>query len=166
MTETPRIEDRPARPYASTRRTVTLDGFAEIADRIPEMIGILAERGIAPAAGPFFRYRTFATDRPIEVEAGVPVAVAFPGDDRLECAELPAGRYAIVHHHGHPDQLLGVFDDLLAWGAEQGIIWDAVETPEGTRWGCRTEAMLTDPRVEPDLNKWESEISLRLADSD
>jgi len=53
---------------------------------------------------------------------------------------------------------------VLTWAQERRLVWDA--TPDGgrQRWGCRLESYRTDPRVEPDLNSWDTELALRLAD--
>jgi hypothetical protein len=34
----------------------------------------------------------------------------------------------------------------------------------GERWGCRLENYLTDPRQEPDMSKWVTQLAFRLAD--
>jgi hypothetical protein len=34
----------------------------------------------------------------------------------------------------------------------------------GERWGCRLESYLTDPRQEPDMSKWVTQLAFRLAD--
>jgi len=53
---------------------------------------------------------------------------------------------------------------VLTWAQDRGLVWDA--TPDGGRQrrGCRLEGYLTDPRVEPDVNSWDTELALRLAD--
>jgi hypothetical protein len=68
------IVDRPDQPYVAVRRTITMQTFPEIADRLPGLFGWLAERGIAPAGPPFFRYLVIDMERELDVEAGVPVA--------------------------------------------------------------------------------------------
>jgi len=45
--------------------------------------------------------------RELEVEAGVPVAVAVHGDAQVSSGVLPAGRYATLTHVGHPGELPG-----------------------------------------------------------
>ena len=34
----------------------------------------------------------------------------------------------------------------------------------GDRWGSRLEIHLTDPRQEPDMSKWQTQLAFRLAD--
>jgi hypothetical protein len=52
---------------------------------------------------------------------------------------------------------------LLAWAADRDLTWDMTDTDRGQRWGCRLEVYRTDPREQPDLNKWETDLVFRLA---
>jgi hypothetical protein len=53
---------------------------------------------------------------------------------------------------------------LLAWAAEQRLSFDFTQTSAGAMWGCRLEIYHTDPAVEPDMNKWETDLVFRVAD--
>jgi len=53
---------------------------------------------------------------------------------------------------------------LLAWADAQGLAWDKSDAGSGEQWGCRLEVFNTDPANEPDMDKWETELSFRLAD--
>ena len=167
MAKQPRIEERTAQPFVGVRGRVTWDTFGQIADRLPEIVGWLGERGIPLADGPFFKYETFDPDdryREFEVVAGVPVGerVRIATDD-LFADVLPAGRYVAVTHVGHPDELFDVAATVLKWAAAKGLEWDMERSAEGGEvWGCRLESYKTDPRVEPDLHKWETELAFRL----
>ena len=102
--------------------------------------------------------------RELEIEAGVPLAAAVDGDDHVVAGVLPAGRYATVTHTGHPSELVDVTGALLDWAAEQGLTWDISPAEDGDRWGARVEFYLTDPREEPDMSKWQTQLAFRLAD--
>jgi effector-binding domain-containing protein len=158
------IVDRPAQPYVAVRRTVTMQTFPEIADRLPELFGWLAERGVDPAGAPFFRYHLIDMERELDVEAGVPVAAPVDADGEVLADVLPAGRYAATTHVGHPDELIAVTGAFLDEAAARGLTFDATETERGTRWGCRLEVLLTNPAEQPDPNKWETTLAFRLAD--
>ncbi|MER7106415.1 GyrI-like domain-containing protein [Streptomyces sp. NPDC000229] len=161
----PVVVERAEQPYVFMRRSVRMDGFARIADRLPELVGWLAARGIEVADAPFFRFNTVDMAGESEVEAGVPVASPPPepeGD--IGVALLPAGRYATLTHVGHPDQLLAAAAALRKWADERGLEWDMREVDGVERWGCRIESYRTDPRVEPDPSRWETELAFRLAD--
>jgi effector-binding domain-containing protein len=86
------------------------------------------------------------------------------GDGRVIAGVLPAGRYVIMRHVGHPDELMAATGSLLDWAAEQGLTWDVSPSPAGDRWGARLEIYHSDPDVEPDMTKWETELVFRLAD--
>ncbi|MEO3886145.1 GyrI-like domain-containing protein [Nonomuraea sp. B5E05] len=160
----PQIVECPERPYVGVRGTITMTTFGLVADRIGEIIGWLAQRGHAPAGAPFLRYDAInmPEDR-LVVQAGVPVAEPVEGEGDIFAATLPAGRYAVTSHHGHPDQLIGVIEALLKWGAEQGLAWDMTEKDGTEHWGCRLELFQTDPRVEPDMHNWDTDLQIRLA---
>lgn len=135
----------------------------EIADRVPDVFGWLATRGIEPAGAPFLKFNVIDMERELEIEAGVPVDSAIEGDGTVFAGELPAGRYVTVTHLGHPDELIDVTAALLAWADQRGLAWDAADTPAGRRWGARLEIYHTNPMEEPDLNKWTTELAFRLA---
>ncbi len=160
----PRITYREDQPYVAIRGVVTMRTIATIADRLGEVFGWLGARGVEPAGAPFFKYDRIDMDSTLEIEVGVPVATPIAGQGDVEAGVLPAGRYVEVSQAGHPDELLGVTADLLAWAADQGLRWDVRESPEGELWGSRLEFYLTDPAEEPDLAKWETELAFRLSD--
>lgn len=159
----PAIVERPAQHYVAVRETITMQTFARVADRFPEVFGFLGARGIAPADAPFFRYRSIDMERELVVEAGVPVAEAVAGEGEVLADVLPAGRYVTVRHVGHPDELVARTAELLGWAEDRGLTWDRAETAVGQQWGCRLERLLTDPSVQPDPHKWETELAFRLA---
>lgn len=158
-----RIVERAAQPYRGITRHITMTTFNEIADRLPDVFGWLAERGVEWVDAPFFRYHVVDMDGQLEIEAGVPVPPnsAIPASDEdVKAGTLPAGRYVVTTHVGHPDQLVRVTAELLAWAEEHGEAFDQ----SGDHWAARLEFYRTDPAVEPDMNKWEVELAFKLAD--
>jgi effector-binding domain-containing protein len=156
----PRIEERDARPYAAIKSLVTMQELGTgLPGLIPEVQGWLAQRGVATAGAPFFKYNVIDMERQLEVEVGWPTAASLDGDERVLVGELPAGRYAVTVHHGHPDGLIGAVAALLNWAEAQGLTWDATTVPEGERWGCRLEIYLTDS---PDMDTSDTELAFRL----
>jgi effector-binding domain-containing protein len=160
---TPEIVERLEQPYVAVRALVTMSTIPEIADRFPEVFTWLAGNGIAPVDAPFFKYNVIDMDERLEMEAGVPVDAVVASNPTVIAGLLPAGRYATVSHVGHPSELVAVTADLLEWARQQGLAWDMTETDAGEKWGCRLELLLTDPRVEPDMSKWETRLMFRLA---
>lgn len=160
----PTIVELPAQPYVAVRGSITMQTFPAIADRFPEVFGFLGARAVPPADAPFFRYRLIDMERELVVEAGVPVAEPVTGEGEVLADVLPAGHYVTVTHRGHPDELIARTTDLLRWAEERELNWDMTETPDGQRWGCRLERLLTDPTQQPDPNQWETALVFRLAD--
>ena len=158
------IVTRGEQPYVAVRGQVTMAGLGEFAARHREVAGWLDAHGLAPAGAPFFRYNVIDMMRELEVEAGFPVAAATEGDGEIMAGVLPAGRYAALTYTGHPSELVDATRQLLDWAAAQGLKWDMAQTDRGERWGSRLEIYLTDPREEPDMSKWVTQLAFRLAD--
>ncbi|MEV6394244.1 GyrI-like domain-containing protein [Streptomyces sp. NPDC051907] len=160
----PAVVRREEQLYAFIRGSVRMDSFEAIADRLPELVGWLADHEVAFADAPFFRFNTVDMQGESVVEAGVPVVSAPEPEGDIGIAMLPAGRYATHTHVGHPDQLFGVITELRAWAEREGLEWDMTYVDGVEHWACRLESYKTDPRQEPDMSKWEIELAFRLAD--
>jgi effector-binding domain-containing protein len=91
---------------------------------IDEVSGWLAVRNIPPVGAPFWKYNVIDMEGELEVEVGVPVATEVSGDERVRGGPLPAGRYATLHHVGHPDTLVDANAALLAWARDERLAWD------------------------------------------
>ncbi len=161
---TPQIVEREEQPYVAVRGVVTMETIPEIADRFPEVFAWLGKNGITPADAPFFKYNLIDMERHLEMEAGVPIDASVAADREVLVGVLPAGRYATVSHVGHPQELVEVTRELLEWASAEGLAWDMAATDKGDRWTARLELLLTDPSVEPDMNKWETRLMFKLAD--
>lgn len=163
MSSAPEIVTRAEQPYVAVRARVTMTEIAAFARRLGEVFGWLDGHGLAPAGPPFFKYNVIDMARELEMEAGVPVAAAVTGDDRVVAGVLPAGRYATLTHVGHPSELMAATKALLDWAAEQGLTWDVTPGADDDRWACRLESYLTDPSQEPDMSKWVTQLAFKLA---
>ncbi|HLU75303.1 MAG TPA: GyrI-like domain-containing protein [Nonomuraea sp.] len=159
----PQVIELPERHYVGIRRTITMTTFGLVADRLGEIFAWLGERGTPPAGSPFFRFHVIDMQGDLQVEAGVPVAAPMEGEGDIVPGVIPAGRYAVATHVGHPDQLIGAIHALRGWAAEQGLAFDMTDEPDGEHWGCRLEIYHTNPEEQPDMRKWETELQFRLA---
>ncbi|PJI86623.1 GyrI-like domain-containing protein [Luteimicrobium subarcticum] len=165
-----RVDERAALPYVYLSRTVPMAGLNELAHEMGRVVGDALDAGLALAGPPLLRYRVIDMERALVVEAGVPVLGPDPGTgslsapDGLELGEIPAGRYLTVVHVGHPDSLEAATGAFLGYAASQGLTFDAAPGDDGEVWGSRIEWYLTDPRDEPDMDRWETELAFRLAD--
>ncbi|MEV8613835.1 GyrI-like domain-containing protein [Amycolatopsis sp. NPDC051373] len=161
----PSLVDRQDQPYVGYRATVGFDGLREVAHRIAAIVGALAERGVTPAGAPFFRYLVIGPDMAnLTVEAGVPVAAPVELGEEYLNDVVPGGKYVMATHHGAPDGLVAATAEVLTWGAAEGVHWDRTQAADGDHWTGRLEVYRTDPRVEPDATKWETDLYFRLAD--
>lgn len=152
------IVEYPERHYVSVRKIITMTTFAQVADRLMEVYGWLAQRGVEPVGAPFFRFNVIDMDGQLDVEAGWEIAAPVESEGEVVAGILPGGRYASTTHIGHPDKLLGTIQALR----EEGLDFDMTQEEDGEHWGCRLEIYKTDPRVEPDWDKWEIELQFRL----
>ena len=161
-----RVETRPETPTVGITETITMTTFAKVADRIPELVGWLAERGTHPAGAPYFRYHVIDMSAELVVEVGFPVpddAVLTSAGD-VTVGTIPAGRYVTTVHHGHPDELIEVTGALLTWAADERLTFDRHDTEAGDAWAGRFEFYRTDPREQPDMSEWDTELAFKLAD--
>lgn len=150
------FEERTEQPYVSIPIRATLREWGSVNALVPEVFGWLAARDIPPAGALFYRHRIVGgMDEKFEVEVGVPVGSPVPGDDRVVAGAKPGGRYAVRIHRGHPDSIAETHLALVAWAAEQGF--PAVR--KGEEWVGMFESYLTNPEVEPDPAKWETELA-------
>ena len=166
MSAAPEIVTRAEQPYVAIRGHVSMAELGAFATRTGEVFAWLGSRGLSPAGAPFLKYNVIDMMRQLEVENGVPLtaAVDSTGSGEVISGVLPAGRYATVRHVGHPSELMGATKALLDWAAGQGLTWDMSPGETGDRWGSRLEIYLTDPREEPDMSKWVTQLAFRLAD--
>jgi effector-binding domain-containing protein len=120
---------------------------AVLAEILPEVYYYLNKRGIPPAGPPFTRYHSF-DGATCEVEAGMPVAEAQPGEGRIAAGELPGGTVACTVHVGPYEELPSAHDAVDEWLKENG------KKSRGPQW----ESYLTDPGEEPDPSKRKTEL--------
>ena len=162
----PEIVTRAEQPYVAIRGHVSMAELGAFAVRTGEVFAWLGSRGLTPAGPPFLKYNVIDMMRQLEVENGVPLTapVENTGDGEVISGVLTAGRYATVTHVGHPSELVGATKALLDWAAGHGLTWDVSPGETGERWGSRLEFYLTDPREEPDMSKWITQLAFKLAD--
>lgn len=168
MLSEPKIEQRPAQPYAAIRARVPMSQFPTLPPLWDEVFGWLAGKGVASAGAPFWNYRIIDMENTMEVDVGVPVDTPVQGDGRVTADVLPAGHYVTALYTGSvmDDGLMRATGDLLAWAEQNGVVWDKWQSgATGEGWKARTEFYLTNPDEEPDLDKWETELAFKVADS-
>jgi len=163
------VVERDAQPYVSIAAQLKMSELADsLGPLAPRIFARLGELGVEPAGPPFWKYNVIDMAGLLAMEVGV--AVADPGlvsrgpSDEIQPGVLPAGRYAVVRHHGHPDGLEQATGDLLAWADRQGLRWDTVDDDGDERWVARLEEYLDHPEETPDMDDWDTDIVFKLAD--
>jgi AraC family transcriptional regulator len=123
----------------------------EIAKAIAESLGkafpYAMQKGLAIAGRPTARYLT-AGPGLFEMQIGVPIASAAPGQGDVQAGELPGGPMAVAVHGGSYDSLSETYAAMERWMESQGY------RPGIGPW----EAYVTDPGDFPDMKDWRTEI--------
>jgi hypothetical protein len=164
LTGEPQIKIRDPQTYVGMRRTITMQTFPEIADRIPELFTWLVGKKTAAVGPPFLRLNVIDMAADLEVEAGVPVAEGVFDENPVFVGVLPAGRYLSYVHVGHPEGTVDAVAAVFAWAQAQGLVFDRFDAADGQHWAARLEVLLTNPAEEPDMTKWATDLQFKLAD--
>ncbi|HEY2508121.1 MAG TPA: GyrI-like domain-containing protein [Streptosporangiaceae bacterium] len=163
MTNEPQIIERPPTPYVAITTAATMQNIGAVVPPLGgEVRDWLAARGLTPAGAPFWKYNVIDMEREMQIAAGFAIPESVDGDERVQSAVLPGGRYAVLWHVGHPRTLIDATARLLKWADAQGLTWDVRPTPDGDRWGSRLEFYHDEPGQ--DMNDWATELAFRLAD--
>jgi effector-binding domain-containing protein len=164
MLTEPVVVDRPAQPYVSITARVTMRDIGMVlAPLYPEVALWLHEHGLRQVGAPFWKYDVIDMAAAMEVEVSVPIAEPVAGDGRVRAGTIPAGRYVVATHTGHPKDLQGATGALFDWANERGLAWDVAKTDVGEVWGARLE-IYENAGDEPDMEKWVTTLAFRLAD--
>ncbi len=165
MNAAPRIETRAAQPYVFIACDAPDGDVGAVAPPlIGELAAWLSARGAAPAGPPFFNYVRMGKDMHLWIEVAFPVSGGLAGNGRIAAGVLPAGRYAVLRHTGPYTGLRDANRRLYDWGARQGLRWEGRDGPDGTRCRARLESYLTDPAVEKNPEKFETDVVFLIAD--
>ncbi len=161
LLEPPRIVERPQQDYLGIRVITPFRGMLSIRNElISELSAWLDTRGIDDV-GPFFlRLHVIDMSGPMDLEVGVVTPGPQAGDDRVQPAVLPAGRYATLTYRNHS---LRANRALIDWAGAQNLAFDRRDVAEGDLFACRYEAFRTDPRTEPRKTKWVVELNIAVA---
>jgi AraC-like DNA-binding protein/effector-binding domain-containing protein len=129
----------------------TKAGRHEIAKAIAESLGkafpYMMQAGVPIAGRPTARYLT-AGPGLFDMQIGVPVATAAPGQGDVQAGELPGGPTAVAIHAGSYDSLSETYTAMERWMESNGY------RPGVGPW----EAYVTDPGDFPDAKDWRTEV--------
>jgi effector-binding domain-containing protein len=167
MITQPRLEYRPEQHFVAIRQHVSVPFGPLLGPLWGEVGGWLGARGLTPAGPPIIRYLTCDMSKDLYIEVGFPVAAAVTGDERVFAEVFPAGRYATLVYSGPYDNdgLVKATAALLDWAQENHITWQTSMLNDVEWWRARSEFYHTDPAVEPDPEKWQTELVFLTAEA-
>jgi effector-binding domain-containing protein len=163
MITEPKLEYRNEIHYVAIRKQVAIPFGDVLGPLWGEIFAWLASKGLAPAGAPFIRYLTTDMAQKLDLEVGIPVATATPGDARISAGVFPAGRYAVAVYNGSSDGLMNATAGFLDWAKEHRVVWKTNRKDGVEWWESRVEFYLTDPAGEPDPQKWQTELAFLTA---
>jgi effector-binding domain-containing protein len=165
MITPPALEYRPEQPFAAIRTQVAIPFGQVLGPLWGEVAAWLESQGIAPSGAPFIRYLTTDMSAKLDIEVGFPVAAASTGNGRVVVGAFPAGRYAVLVYTGpyEGDGLVKATAALLDWAKANHVTWRVSHNDGVEWWDGRAEWYLTDPRGEPDPQKWQTELAFLTA---
>ena len=159
----PHIDYRNEQPYMGIRTQNPMKGMSKVISRLmKDVLTWFQGHQAEPSGPPFLRFHVINMAGEMDIEVGIPVTTALPGDERVSAGLLPAGRYASLIYTGS-----GISGNkaLIDWAKNNGIAWDRWDDEKGDAFRSRYEAYLTDPKIEPRKTKWEIEVAIKLAEN-
>jgi effector-binding domain-containing protein len=161
MMTLPKLVEREATHYAAVAAEVRIPFGEAIGPLMDEAAGYLDGAGIKEFGPAVFTYDVIEMPR-LEMQFGFVTPSAVPGNGRVKAGVLPAGTYVTLTYFGHYDNLEAVTGTVIGWAREQGIEWDSTSTPDGERFVSRFEIYPNGPMDEPDPEKWETQIWIKV----
>lgn len=158
----PSIVKRRATPYVGVAREAVIPFGSVISKSVPKVAKWLDKNEIEH--GPLiFRYnRIRMPDLSIELAFLLPKTHA--GEGEIGAGVLPAGRYATTTLWGHYRNLMNVTATLIGWANQCGHKFDVTTSRDGDHFASRFELYENGPADEPDPDKWETSIFIKLKD--
>ena len=148
MITEPRFEHRAALPYVAIIAEVTIPEIPGVLPLlIPEVFNWLQSKRFVPAGAPFFHYLQIK-GKDTKVAVGFPVVNPIAGDDRVHAGSFPAGQSIVFRYQGPYNKLYEAHTNLEKWAQDHHVMLQ----------GPHTEFYLTDPVLETNPEKWQTDI--------
>ncbi len=130
--------------------------MAHISEEMGKAFGQIMEfvktNGLEVAGAPFSLYEKWNPPTEVVFVAGVPVNKAAKGNDVVKPSETPSGKMLKIVYFGAYDQTAYIYNGYDEYAAKNGL-----ET-RGGPW----EEYITDPTMEPDTAKWQTNIYFQI----
>ncbi len=120
----------------------------------------LVKQGVTDLKAPFIRYLTTDMSRELDMELGYTTPSLLQGDGRIHTGLIPAGLYAFTVYTGtvRGKGLMKATGALLDWLDKNGHRLASRKIDQEVWWQARYEFYVTDPALEPDMHKWQTEL--------
>lgn len=161
MITEPKIQRRKKQHYVARRLSVPIPFGKVLQPAWDEVYDWLDAKGVKPSGPAIIRYLTTDMSRELDIDVGFTVDKALKSDERITADVLPAGRYATLFYTG-PYRGKGIYKAtvaLLEWASENKIKWDTTKIKGVEWWNGRTEFYFSDPAVDKDPTKYETELA-------
>jgi effector-binding domain-containing protein len=161
MLTKPKLEHRQEQYYVAIRTAVPIP-FGKYLPPLWEEVNRWIKGTQIISHGPaIIRYLTTDMSKKLDIDVGFTIDKAISGDSRLTVDALPTGQYATLLYTG-PYKGKGIIKAtvaLLDWAKENNIVWNTTIMDNTEWWYGRTEFYLTDPDLEPDTKKYQTELA-------
>lgn len=159
----PAIVERAAQPYVAVRRAVKIP-FSKDIDRAMGTLFASVEAQRIQTVGPvIFKYNIVKMPE-LEIEFGIITPAPTRAEGELVSGELPVGRYAQLTYLGSYNHLIKANAALIDWARSNGHVFDVREAADGDHFASRVEFYINGPDDEPDPDKLETIVAIRLKD--
>lgn len=139
MTHPCELIEQPPQPVLSVRTQTSIQELPQVMGQVyPAIVEHITGQGQQPAGAPFVAYYNMDMAH-LDLEIGIPVSEALPGQGQIQAGQIPGGRLATCLHVGPYDALAATYEALTAWMGEQGYV------PSGVAY----EMYLDDPAHTP-----------------
>ena len=160
MLTLPGIVKRKAQFYVAIRQETKIPFQTVVSKTLPKVEKWLAKRGAEH--GPMLIKYDFIKMPELTLQLGFLRDEPIEGDETVTAGVLPAGKYATLTYWGHYRNLRDVTGILIDWARGRGLAWDAEETPGGDSFASRFELYPNGPQDEPDPDKWETQLFIKV----
>ena len=159
----PAIVMREAQPYVAVRRAVKIPFSKDIDKAMGTLFSSVEAQKIQTVGPVIFKYNIVKMPE-LEIEFGILTDGVAVASGELVAGELPAGRYAQLTYLGSYNHLIKANAALIDWARSNGHAFDVREQADGDHFASRVEFYLNGPDDEPDPNKLETIVAIKLKD--
>jgi effector-binding domain-containing protein len=160
---TPTIVEYTAKPYVALRRRVVMPIGAIATQTMDQLVREITAQDIRGTGAAVFKYNIVKMPE-LEMEFGFETETAQPTGGDLISGMLPGGRYAQLKYVGPYRHLVKVNGALIDWSREHGLVFDMRPDADGDHFASRVEFYPNGPQDEPDENKLETIVAIKLRD--